>query len=224
MEVGVAIYSDSKLSGGLSRFSQEIAKRKNKTRHSQMIGEDYTELVYEFKSKKELSSGDNGISIGGIRVNYEDILNARFLKGRDLKASSNSSFVLQNCDYIALTVAKDGVQPDQIPSDYEGDVFHLYLIGRPKKLSYYGTVYHNNDDEFNISNSPSASQTQMETIFSKIQEHTSANTSKTHILQDYIERPSHLKIEGWQESGVTNINAGIGGEVSNTGTSRGVQI
>jgi hypothetical protein len=224
IEVGLSVYSESELTGQLSRVSQELAKRQNETRHTQMLGEGYTELVYEFNSKKELSLENDGISIGDIIVLYKDILNARLLKDRDLIASSDSSFVFHSCDYIALTVAKDGIQPDQPPSDYEGEVFHLYLIGKPKKLSYYGTVYHNNDDQFLIGNSLSVSRTQLEKVFSEIQEKISESLPETYILQDYIERPSHLKIEGWQESGGTNINAGVGGELSNTGSSRGIQI
>ncbi|UHQ96012.1 SHOCT domain-containing protein [Natrinema halophilum] len=224
IEVGISIHSETAdTDDWLKNIDGTVATQQKSINHTKVFGSDYVEFIYGFTDIAEVYKENDGLSIGGKQLRFLDILNVRFLEDRDLVAGSNLS-VLRGCDYIALTVATDGVSPDQTATDYEGGVSHLYLIGSPKDLRRYAKGSHKSDNEYQVSDAPSASRSDLQTLFDKVRDDVSATSSEVYILQDYIERPSHLKIEGWQESGATKINAGIGGDIESSGKSRGIQV
>lgn len=226
IEIGVSIHPNSALQtmSGFPDVSSKITKGKNTEHHKKIIADDYSEYTREYTSKKQASIYDDGIKIGTDRIKFSDILNAKFRQNRDLLASSTSSSVLHDCDYIALTVAKDGTPTDEPPTAFNGDVFYIYLIGAPEEWQRHDPSYQTVRDECHIVNTPSASRKEIKELYENIRDNLPEELLKAYILQDYIERPSYLKVEGWKESGVTDINAGVDGSINSTGRSRGVQV
>lgn len=226
INAGISVYSHSEIAGELNKLDEGFTSKGSEKRKSKAFGNDKCRIFYGFTSKADVSAQDSELSIGNINIDYSNILNMRFLTGKDLIADSNSSVVLHDCDYIALTLANGGVPPDQTSTTYEGDVLYVYLIGPPEKIAYYGTVYSGDDTdyEFEITNLPSASKSDLRSLRIQISNNLENQPQDAYTLQDYIERPSHLKVEGWEDSGVTNINAGIDGSTESKGKSSGVQI
>jgi hypothetical protein len=83
-----------------------------------------------------------------------------------------------------------------------------------------------NDFKHSVGSKPSASSGDLNQFFyfGGLKNKVPTTSSNVYVLQDYIERPSHLKIEGWQESGGTRVNAEIDGNTESKGKSRGVQV
>lgn len=222
IEVGVSVYSDSELSGWLSNVSSSIAKQQESNKHTGVISESYTEFIYEYDNIKKVWVGDDGLYFNGVQLKFSDILNTRYLTDKDVVADSESS-VLCNCDYISLTVAKDGNVSEKV-ADYEGNVFYLYLVGPPEKMERYSVRAFESDDEYRVKNNVSTSSAELEELFRKIKDKVPTMSSESYILQDYIERSSHLKVEGWRESGDKRISAGIDGDINTKGKSKGIQV
>lgn len=216
-EVGVYLHSDSELSEKLSNLHYKEVFDRNKTINENLIRSDDVNVSYEFKLKEKVGLdnsrllSDDGIVVNNMKIDYSDILDLWLLEKRKIDGSLTR---LGRCDYIVLTVAQNSIESNQLLSEYNGDVYYLYLIGSPDN------AYRNRSFDSSLL----VSQDRLKSIFNEIQEKSPKTTPEIYILQTHINKTCKLKVEGWQESGGSSVNARIQGETSSTGSSRGVQV
>jgi hypothetical protein len=212
------------------------------------LGGNYTEFTYNFTSK-EVSARDDVLAIDNLlRIDYSDIKNVRLLRGKTLVPGFKSYKNLYNCEYIGLTVGKDSIFTDESQTKDNQGVFYVYLIGHFGSIALHRTVS-TEDKKYKLGNTPSpfpdelgklgntpstfrdeldklpsTFRDELEATFNAIDRKVTTEHPEKYVLQDAIELPGCLKIEGWNESGATKIEAGITGDVESEGTSSGFQV
>jgi hypothetical protein len=237
----------SKIMGGES----SVAVKKDLVEHSKLLGSGHKELIYEYSPNQNLLIGNDGVSVdSGIieaDISYNSILDVELLQDKDLNVSS-LGYVFHSTDYVRLTVgnyacpfcenytglydsvtnhissADDEVHIQDQKRTFDIDsVFYIYLVGKAERFSYTGGRFEG-DDEFTIENQPSIKSSELEHTAEKISKNIDNREEDAYVLQDYIQRRCNLKVEGWQESGVTDIKGGMSGSFNSSGKAKGVEV
>ena len=186
--------------------SQTIAEHDQDIRDRSLLGTETVERVFTCSPTETVVATDDHIQVGGEVIEYPSVLDCRLKIGRSLLTDSQQRFQLHDCDYIGLTVAKEEVPVDGSLAEYDGDVFHLYLIGAIAEIEYQADRSDTAEETYTITDTPSVSESELKELYHTIRANQSESVPETYVLQEYIEVPANLVVEGWNESGVTTVS------------------
>jgi hypothetical protein len=205
----------------------EIFKQKKEENVNKLFGQSYRHVIFEFSAKQQVTVENEHLQIGDLNIDREDIVSVRFADGRKCNPHYRSDGNVFACYYIALRI--DCKSIDEVVDGINGtEHILIYLISsvgaymRPdnesENLKLYDLTKYSFEDDLSISNE------ELYDLYELIKSKLSINDSDRLIVNDLIETPGHLKIEGWKNTNSQTINAVIEGDFNESGRSKGIQV
>ena len=205
----------------------EIFKQKKEENVNKLFGQSYRHLIYEFSAKQQVTVENDYLQIGDLSIDREDIVNIRYAEGKKCDPHHRSEGKVFACYYIALRVDCESINEDVDGINGTGHIM-VYLISyvgaymRPdyesESLNLYNLTKYSFEDELSIS------KEELYDLYELIKSKLSIIDSDRFIVNDLIETPGQLKIEGWKNTNSQTINAEIEGDFNESGRSKGIHV